>query len=110
MDVLLAVNNMGRVLGFAEVSIRPYAEGRNSARVAYLEGWFVEKGVRRTGVGAALVAAVEEWGRAHGCSELASDSDVHHDSSIAAQRPLGSDEVDRIVCFRKALTDTDAGR
>ena len=32
----------GRLLGFAEVSIRPYAEGCESNRVAFLEGWYVE--------------------------------------------------------------------
>src|ERR1700730_9259372 len=81
---LLALDDSGRAIGFAEMSIRPYAEGCHSGRVAYLEGWFVEETLRRTGVGAALVAAVEEWGRAQGCTELASDSDIDNRESAAA--------------------------
>jgi aminoglycoside 6'-N-acetyltransferase I len=63
----------------------------------------VEERARRTGAGAALVAAVEEWGRAQGCTELASDADIHNDGSAAAHLALGFAEVERIVCFRKAL-------
>jgi aminoglycoside 6'-N-acetyltransferase I len=102
-EVLLAIDDSGRAIGFAEVSIRPYAEGCFSGRVAYLEGWFVEEDRRRNGVGAALVAAVEEWGRAQGCSELGSDTEIHNVDSAAAHRALGFSEVERIVCFRKAL-------
>lgn len=61
-EVLLAIDERGRAIGFAELSIRPYAEGCDSGRIAYLEGWFVESSARRQGVGAALVKAAEEWG------------------------------------------------
>src|SRR5436190_14034837 len=44
--VLLAIDDYGQVAGFAEMSIRPYAEGCYSGRVAYLEGWFVEAHAR----------------------------------------------------------------
>src|SRR5437667_1297014 len=71
--VFVAIDDYGQMAGFAEASIRPYAEGCDSGRVAYLEGWFVEAHSRHQGVGAALVAAVEEWGRSQGCTELGSD-------------------------------------
>ena len=45
------------MVGFAEVSVRPYAEGCRGERVAYLEGWFVAEGARGHGVGRALVEA-----------------------------------------------------
>lgn len=102
-EVLLAIDDSGSVIGFAEVSIRQYAEGCSTDRVAYLEGWFVEEGWRRKGVGAALAAAVGDWGRAQGCTELASDTEIHNLVSEAAHRALGFEEVDRIVCFRKGL-------
>ncbi|HET9986695.1 MAG TPA: aminoglycoside 6'-N-acetyltransferase [Longimicrobiales bacterium] len=100
---LLAVDDSGRAVGFAELSIRSSAEGCRSGRVAYLEGWFVEAPVRRTGVGAALVRAAEAWGRAQGCTELASDTAIDNPGAAAAHRSLGFAEVDRIVCFRKEL-------
>src|SRR5690348_15080022 len=49
-EVLIALNNSGRPVGFVELSIRPYAEGCYSGRVAYLEGWFVDESLRGRGV------------------------------------------------------------
>lgn len=101
-EVLIALDGT-RAVGFAEMSIRPYAEGCQFGRVAYLEGWFVDEVARRQGIGAALVDAVAAWGRAQGCTELASDSEIDNLDSIAAHRSLGFEEVERIVCFRKGL-------
>lgn len=102
-EVLIALADSGQVAGFAELSIRPYAEGCYSGRVAYLEGWFVEVSARGKGFGAALVRASEEWGRQQGCTELASDAEIDNAGSAAAHRALGFVEVERIICFRKAL-------
>jgi len=102
-EVLIAWDDSGCPVGFAEMSIRPYAEGCYSGRVAYLEGWFVDESYRGRGIGSALVAAVEEWGRTQGCTELGSDTTIDNDSSAAAHRAIGFEEVDRIICFRKPL-------
>lgn len=101
-EALIAMDD-SRAVGFAELSIRGYAEGCHTDRVAYLEGWYVEELARGRGVGAALVRAAEAWGRVQGCEELASDTELHNDASVAAHRALGFEEVERIVCFRKAL-------
>jgi aminoglycoside 6'-N-acetyltransferase I len=101
--VLVAVADEGRAIGFAELSIRPYAEGCDTRRVGYLEGWFVESTHRRKGVGRALVAASEDWARAQGCTEFASDTELHNELSAAAHASLGFEEVERIICFRKDL-------
>jgi len=90
-------------VGFIELSIRPHAEGCTSDRVAFVEGWFVEAGHRGRGVGAALMAAAEEWARARQCTELASDTQTFNEESIAAHNALGFEEVERLVCFRKSL-------
>jgi aminoglycoside 6'-N-acetyltransferase I len=90
-------------IGFAELSIRPYAEGCRSDRVAFLEGWYVSKNARRHGVGAALIAAAEQWGAAQGCSEFASDSQLDNDISRAAHAGCGFTEVTVIRCYRKEL-------
>jgi aminoglycoside 6'-N-acetyltransferase I len=102
-EVLIASEGSGRAIGFAELSIRPYAEGCYSGRVAYLEGWFVDAASRGKGVGAALVKAAEEWARAQDCTELASDTEIDNAASASAHRSLGFEEVDRIMCFRKSL-------
>jgi aminoglycoside 6'-N-acetyltransferase I len=63
LEVLLAFDENGAAVGFAELSIRTYAEDCETDRVAYLEGWYVEPEYRRRGIGRALIAAAEEWGQ-----------------------------------------------
>jgi aminoglycoside 6'-N-acetyltransferase I len=103
LEVLLACSGSGLPLGFVELSIRPYAEGCSTDRVAFVEGWFVDVEHRGEGVGAALMSAAAEWGRANGCTELASDTQLHNTESIAAHNALGFKETERLVCFRKSL-------
>lgn len=103
LEVLVAVDDADRPIGFVELSIRSYAEGCESSRVAFLEGWYVEPDWRGRGVGAALVRAAEGWGRSQGCSEFGSDAEIANTASHAAHRALGFSEVARIVSFRKDL-------
>jgi len=103
LAVLLAEDGAGCPVGFAELSIRAYAEGCRSDRVAYLEGWFVVPKARRHGVGRALIAAAEAWGRSQGCREFASDAQPDNEVSAAAHRALGFREAGLVRCFRKDL-------
>jgi aminoglycoside 6'-N-acetyltransferase I len=103
LAVLLAVDAHESVVGFAELSIRRYAEGCVTDRVAYLEGWYVAPAVRRRGVGAALIAGAERWARAQGCTEFASDADLDNAVSAAAHRALGFAVSGLVRCFRKLL-------
>ncbi len=103
LAVLLAVHDSGAPFGFAELSIRPYAEDCVTDRVAYLEGWYVIPEARRQGVGRALVAAAEQWALAQGCTEFGSDALIDNAVSAAAHRALGFVETVQIRCFRKPL-------
>ena len=90
--------------GFAEVDLRSHADGCDPTRpVGYLEGWFVHEQMRRSGVGAALVHAAEDWARSHGCREMASDTWIDQQVSADAHQALGFEVVDRCIHFRKAL-------
>jgi aminoglycoside 6'-N-acetyltransferase I len=103
LEVLLAFDGLGRAIGFAELSIRAYAEDCVTDRVAYLEGWYVHPSSRRTGVGRALVLAAESWARAQGCTEFGSDALIDNDTSLVAHLALGFEETVQIRCFRKPL-------
>jgi aminoglycoside 6'-N-acetyltransferase I len=103
LAVLVAEGGEGTLLGFAELSIRPYAEACHSTGVAYLEGWYVEPEIRRRGIGRALVTAAEAWGRTQGCTEFASDAEWDNAVSAAAHRAIGFTDVGLIRCFRKDL-------
>jgi len=101
--VLLAEDRGGLVVGLAELSIRPCAEGCRTNRVAYLEGWYVVPEARRQGVGRALVAAAEQWARGQGCTEFASDTQPDNETSAVAHLALGFTDVGHVRCFRKVL-------
>jgi aminoglycoside 6'-N-acetyltransferase I len=103
LAVLLAVDAGGTAIGFAELSIRSVAESCETDRVAYLEAWYVEPGWRRQGAGGALVRAAEAWGRAQGCIEFGSDTQIDNQDGAAAHNALGFDEVEQLRCFRKLL-------
>jgi aminoglycoside 6'-N-acetyltransferase I len=76
----------GAPAGFAEVAIRDYANGCNSAPVPFLEGIWVRAELRRRGVGRALVAHVSCHLAARGFRELGSDSEIDNRGSHAAHR------------------------
>jgi aminoglycoside 6'-N-acetyltransferase I len=103
LEVLLACGEQGQALGFIELSIRAYAEGCTTDRVAYIEGWYVEPNARRKHVGAALVSAAEAWARSQGCLELGSDTEIANEVSAAAHLALGFTETVTVRCFKKSL-------
>jgi aminoglycoside 6'-N-acetyltransferase I len=102
LEVLIAFDDVA--IGFIELSIRPYAEGCETDRVAFVEGWYVDPDARGTGVGAALIRAAEDWARSQGCTELASDTEADNVSGAAAHRAAGFVETAVVRCFRKSLS------
>jgi aminoglycoside 6'-N-acetyltransferase I len=103
LAVLIAWDAEGAAVGFAELSIRPTADGCRTNHVAYLEGWFVAPEARRRGVGRALIEAAERWARGQGCRELASDTEAGNAVSIAAHEAAGFDDAGLNRRFRKDL-------
>ncbi len=94
----------GTLVAFAEVDLRSHADGCDpSLPTGYLEGWFVAPDFRRRGIGAQLLAAAEDWSRAHGCVEMASDTWIDNEVSQNAHEALGFEIVDRCIHFRKTL-------
>jgi aminoglycoside 6'-N-acetyltransferase I len=102
--VFVSVAPDGYLQGFLEASLRSdHVEGCRTKPVGYVEGWYVEPEFRRRGVGRALVAAAEDWARAKGCREMASDAEIENLASQVAHRRLGYAEVGRTVHFRKEI-------
>lgn len=101
--VLVADAGDRNLIGFLEVSIRPFVEDCETENVGYLEGWFVIPEYRRSGVGRSLVSGAEDWAKARGCTEMASDAEVGNEDSLNAHRQLGYDETSRLVHLRKDL-------
>jgi aminoglycoside 6'-N-acetyltransferase I len=99
----VAERDDGRLCGFAEASVRRDANGVDESPCAFLEGWWVDTDVRGSGIGRALVAAVEDWARAQGFTELGSDALLDNVASHAAHRAVGFEERERVMYFRKRL-------
>lgn len=100
--VLVAEEN-GNLVGLAELSIRPYAEGCLTDRVGYLEGWYVQPQFRGQGVGRLLLLASETWAREQGCTEFASDTTVDNETSRKTHLACGFEDAGLVRCFRKTL-------
>lgn len=93
----------GAPIGMLELSLRSHADGCTSSPVPYVEGWYVAADRRGIGVGRALMWTAEEWSRANGYREIASDCLLTNYASASAHHALGFEEVDRNITFRKAL-------
>jgi aminoglycoside 6'-N-acetyltransferase I len=104
MVILISEDENGALIGFLEVGMRSHADGCNPARpVGFVEGWFVQDLFRNLGVGGELMRSAEDWARAQGCLEMASDALIDNEGSQRAHEALGFEVVDRCVHFRKGL-------
>ena len=101
-SALLALDDCA-VVGFVEIAVRPFSDGCRSQPVPHVEGWYVEPFARDRGIGRALLAAAEAWASAKGFNEMASDSEIGNEGSIAAHLACGFAEIERLVKFRKEL-------
>ena len=102
-EVFVADRGEGRLGGFIEIGERAYAEGCETSPVAFIEGWFVDEDLRRSGVGKGLVAAAEQWARTKGYREMGSDLLIDNDESLRAHLALGYHEVERLIAMAKKL-------
>ena len=101
--VFVAANTDGQLVAFVEVGLRDHGEGCETSPVGYIEAWFVGEYVRGQKLGRELIHAAEEWARGKGCAEMASDTWLENEASIAAHLKLGYWEVERLVHFVKRL-------
>lgn len=94
----------GEAVGFAQCQLRrDYVEGTESTPVGYLEGIFVVEGCRNRGYARALLLACQDWARAMGCKEFASDCELTNRESLAFHLRMGFLEANRIICFTKKI-------
>lgn len=92
-----------RPVGFAEISIRSYANGCTQQPVPFLEGIWIEDEHRQKGIGRQLVKAIEEDLKMRGYVEICSDSGLENVQSQKAHLTWGFEETERVVYYRKAL-------
>lgn len=103
--VFVVEREAGGLAGYVEVGARSIVDGCPSSPVGYIEAWYVDSDLRRSGHGRALLNAAEDWARSRGYSEMGSDALLWNDVSHAAHMASGYEEVDRVVTFRKSLKE-----
>ena len=101
--IFLASSANGQLIAFIEAGLRDYGEGCESSPVGYIEAWFVDEDTRGQKLGRALAGAAEQWAREKGCAEMASDTWLENETSIAAHLKMGYEETERLVHFVKRL-------
>jgi aminoglycoside 6'-N-acetyltransferase I len=101
--VFVALDSHGQLIGLIEAGLRAYGEGCETSPVGYIEAWYVDPHVRGQKLGRELVQIAEQWAREKGCTEMASDTWLENDVSIAAHLKLGYWEAERLVHFVKRL-------
>jgi len=101
--VLVAPRPGGGLAGFAEIGARSHADGCETSPLAYLEGWYVDPDRRGQGLGRTLLRAAEDWARARGYREFASDVELDNAVSQRAHQALGFTETSRVITYLKKL-------
>jgi lactoylglutathione lyase len=93
----------GKLAGYVEAGERSIVDGCVTSPVGYIEAWYVDPDVRRTGHGRRLLEAAEQWARDRGYSEMGSDAILENEVSHAAHRASGYVETGRVINYRKVL-------
>ena len=101
--IFVSSDSHGKLIGFVETGLRAYAEGCETSPVGYIEAWYVDPHVRGQKLGREMIYTAEQWAREKGCTEMASDTWLENEVSIAAHLKLGYWEVERLVHFVKRL-------
>ena len=91
-------------IGFIHLTIRTdYVEGAENDPTAYVEALFVKEEFRKIGIASKLLKKGEDWAKAKGLTQMASDTEIDNHRSIQFHNKAGFSEVNRIVCFIKNL-------
>lgn len=93
----------GKLIGFVEVSERPWGDGCETAPVGWVESILIVPDKRRNGIARLLVDATANWSRTRGLQELGSDVLMENGPSLSAHLTWGFEETKRVVMFRKRL-------
>ncbi|MBR3236769.1 GNAT family N-acetyltransferase [Candidatus Saccharibacteria bacterium] len=99
-DLLMAVDDNGKIIGIATMSV---TMGAGIRKNAYLEDFVTDEKVRGQGVGTALWEAMLEWGKAHDCQKLEFTSGHGREAAQNFYKHHGAGIYDTNF-FRKDLT------
>ena len=92
-------------IGFSEISLRnDYVEGTNGGPIGYVEGIYVLPEYRGQHIAKNLILRGEDWARARGCCEFASDCMLDNTDSLNFHLKIGFKEAGRNIHFIKNIS------
>lgn len=92
-----------KVVGFIEISQRPYVNGCLYRPVAFIEGIYLLPSYDNDQARALLVTYCEAWAKSHEIQEIASDAYLENQKSQDELLRLNFQPTEKIVYFRKKL-------
>ena len=98
-DMLLAIDDSGKIQGIATLSI---IMGPIVRKIAYLEDFVTDASCRGQGVGSKLWEAMLSWAKAHGCTELNFTSGTGREAAWKFYEARGAEIYDTNY-FKKPL-------
>ena len=99
----LAFGGNAEPIGFIEAAL--YRDGETNTPRAHVEAWFVMPDFRRQGIGAALLAHVEQWCLHRAIALLTSHTTADYPLSPTAHEAGGFRPLAELRIFVKELTD-----
>ena len=58
---------------------------------------------RHAGFAKELLRECEDWAKAKGCTEFASDCELENTESLKFHMAMGFEEANRVICFKKNI-------
>lgn len=98
--VLLAKDDAGKALGLIHVYVRAALE---KPVEAYIQSLVVSQDARRSGVGAALNQAAENWAKDRGLKSIALHTQIHRADAVSFYTKEGYAEITQSRMLRKTL-------
>jgi aminoglycoside 6'-N-acetyltransferase I len=98
------VTDKNEIAGFVELSIRSVVDGCIGDNIGYLEGLYLKPEFRGRQLGRKAVNQAINWFKTHGCTEMATDTEIENRSAQSFFSHLGFSETWRVVQFKKDLT------
>lgn len=103
MRYFLAVTD--EPIGFCQMSFRyDYVPGATDEPTAFIEGIYVVGPERDNDVATKLIETAAVYALSHGCSELASDTEIDNTGSQQFHERVGFREVERTVHYIKKIS------
>ncbi len=103
-EVCFTVKLQDQYIAFIHISAHhDYVEGAITLPVAYIEGIYVHANYRKHGIARVLLNEAYAWAKQKGFKQIASDTEIENQTSIAFHKNNGFEVMERKVCFIKSL-------